>query len=124
YEGGSAELLPFFSEKFVGLLTDAERSKFEWRPVETRGRSHKTFYEPIAREEVPLVPVKGLSFETWVCDKCGERCDWRLWNYGCHIHAFVALETLPQPVPDCFTIGTPNRPMFCMRFGRWKQLVG
>src|SRR5215208_4231185 len=71
YEGGFTKpaRLVFFSDKFLALLKDNERRRFEWRPVRRTDRGRKTFFEMIARPEAPLVAVAGLDFrQPWVCD--------------------------------------------------------
>jgi hypothetical protein len=108
YEGGFTKpaRIVFFSDKFLALLDDDERRRFEWRPVRRADKGRKPFFEMIGAPEVPLVAVKGLDFRRpWVCDTCGQRSALRYFHPDVEIQEFVCRPDLPRPLPSCLSIG-------------------
>lgn len=127
YEGGFAKStrIVFFSDKFLELLTDAERSRFDWRPVRRTDRGRKAFFEMIAPPEVPLVAVAGLDFrKPWICDTCGRRSALRYFHPELEIHEFVCRPDLPRSLPSCFTVGFGHEASLVLRQERWAELAG
>jgi hypothetical protein len=127
YEGGFTKpaRIVFFSDRFLALLTDAERGQFDWRPVYRTDRGRKAFFEMIAPPEVPLVAVASLDFRRpWVCDTCGRRSALRYYQPDFDIYEFVCRFDLPRPLPSCFTIGFDYTASLVFLRERWAELAG
>ena len=113
----------FYSGGFLKLLTAQERKQFEWRKVMLEGRSKKVFYEFIAEKAIPLVPVKGLIFQTWICGTCNQQMPWM--HYGIpKISRFVSSRDLSARPPSCFAVRMGNVPELGITRVRWRALVG
>lgn len=127
YDGGFAYpgRLIFFSGEFLALLTEDERGRMEWRPVQRAGRGRKSFLEMIAAPAAPLVAVRGLDFPpVEACHACGQRPAPRYFGPDLTLHEFVCREDLPRPLPTCFTMGAGHDCSLVMPRARWQQLVG
>jgi hypothetical protein len=130
-EGGFAVALPypspphlqFVSERFLALLTPAERRQFEWRPVTcTRGRPRKKYYEAIPRTLVPYAAVKGLHDPLVTCDRCRRVRTMAVIQKGSGLWHFLAEKDLPRPLPGLFAAGTPIEYDLCMPRRRWEAI--
>jgi hypothetical protein len=127
YEGGFSgpARIVFFSDRFLALLSDAERGRFDWRPVRRADRGRKAFFEMIGVPEIPLVAVAGLDFRRpWVCDTCRQPCALRYFQPDFEICEFVCRSDLPRPLPGCFTIGFGQTASLVLRQERWTELAG
>jgi hypothetical protein len=104
-----------FSESFLALLTPAERARFDWRPVERKGRARKKFFQIIgSRAHVPVATRRGPAADSgWRCDSCG-------WIRR---HMLLA-KTALRRVDSCFTTGDPPEFALCFSAERWSRLVG
>lgn len=118
--------LRLVSEAFLDLLSDEERGRMEWRPVERQGRAKKKFFELIgSRNAVRRAALRpGLAeVDLWRCSTCG-------WEkepfYGGPLKAFYYLsqDDLPSPTPSCFVVGRAPEHDLCFTRERWEQLVG
>lgn len=118
--GESLNLLYIFSERFLDLLTNDERQRLHFQPVENvRGR--RRFFELVGPQGPPYVAVSGLNPTGWRCQKCG----FSHWSYfvdGMYIRNFIAQTDLPGSLPGIFTIGTLPDIRLVVSKERWSEL--
>ena len=128
YDGGfvtlAGAMLYVFSERFLGLLSNDERERLEFRLVDRPPKSRKKFFELIGPSGPPQVALVGREPRGWRC----ARCDARVFGYSNSPHVavtnFIARSDLPDPLPQIFTIGTQPNIELCATAERWAGLVG
>lgn len=127
YEGGFTRdrlyHASFFSEKFLQLLSPDERAACAFRQVILPARSRRRFYELITQPKIPFVGVAGLDASGWQCQICGQR------YFGVDepelpMGHFVCRADLPDPLPTCFSVGSPQSPYLSVTAARWSEIVG
>jgi hypothetical protein len=120
--GASAQGFYLFSEEFVATLSDRERSSFDWRPVETKKRTHRRYLECRAKNPVALRGKRGISVRN-ECEYCGSPKgyihDLRL----CPVLRLVSRADLSEPLPSVFGVGSTTSTELCMTAERWNQLA-
>jgi len=116
-----------FSEHFLELLTDDERTRLHFRHVARPPRSRRTFYELIGPPGIPYVGVHGYDAEGLRCKSCGRATGSYL--HGTEplfrdndIRSFVCRDDLPNPLPDLFVVGGADEPILCVTRARWDQM--
>ena len=116
-----------FSERFLSLLSAAERRRFRWRAVNVSNPTKITpaLFEIVA-SEVHLAPValRGGNPDREWCDGCGRHGPPNYPLVGClptwlnpdgesarreQPDLYVAAPDLPEPVPPWFTVGEWTR---------------
>jgi hypothetical protein len=118
--GESRNTLYIFSDRFLDLLTDDERQRLHFQPVEClRGR--RRFFELVGPQGPPNVAVSGLPQRGWRC----QTCSLSRWTYlidGMYIRTFIAKADLPDSLPSVFTIGTVPDIRLVTSNERWGEL--
>jgi hypothetical protein len=117
-----------FSARFLALLTDEERSRLLFEPIDSSSRARRPFFELRGPADVSTVGVRGLEADGLECTECGRRSvrvvDPRLMQPDTWIDQFVCLQDLPQPLPPCFTVGSGDELNLCLTRARWDALRG
>jgi hypothetical protein len=111
-----------FSEAFLGLLTERERSQFTLLKVNSKKPSKRVFFELISKPAAQFVGLSGLpGFNTHPCTHCGYQPESHLFENK--IYNFVASEGLPTPIPNVFSVGHRGAAV-CMTADHWQGLRG
>jgi hypothetical protein len=117
--------LQLFSEAFLELLTDSERTLCSWRPVARSARANTRFFEIVAAPPaIPQVALRGepQSERWWRCDVCGaEGAAWYSDPNG--MVAFVPYAGAVRE-SSCFLFGNAPEYGFCFSTARWVALSG
>ena len=109
------------SERFLGLLSDEDRSTFTLRPATVPPGKRKRYVEVVPKRFVPEVAVAGLEQTGWRCDQCGRACVGHGRDLGWSVPA-VGRDSIP-PTPTFF-IGTSTSYRLCLTGPRWEALKG
>lgn len=119
--------LQIFSEAFLALLSDEERSGLRLRPVHLSGPGRQRYFEirgvPVAR----TVGVRGFpGLLRRKCRTCGCCCFTYL--VGTDMFSFLALGDLPSPLPTVFVVEDEHQWLhLCLprqRFDALRALTG
>ncbi len=115
-----------YSDRFLDLLSEAERAMVSWRPVEVvnHKKSRRELFELVgARVQVHAVALRGGHTERLECAECryqsapryalvGSLPDWLNpdgdLSYGGQPSTFVSTEQFPEPTPSLFTLEGPR----------------
>lgn len=94
-----------FSPAVVALLTDAERARFEWRPVRAAGRETK-YVELVHRTPpTPKAAPLGATARHSRCETCGFTSLY-VEQVGNEPFRFISTRDLPDPPPSALAMGT------------------
>jgi hypothetical protein len=112
-----------YSGNFLDTLTGAERHRFEWRPIESRSKQKRKFFELLGgRIHAPYVALSGVGVSLNECAACG----WRrppFYSIEPPIPTqFVVRSALPRRIPSMLCVGTLFEPQLCTTPSRWAQL--
>jgi hypothetical protein len=114
--------LDIVSDRFLALLTTAELSRFNLRPVIFAKARRKKFFELLPKKFVQPCGVKGWKPSGWYCDLC--KC--QIFNYweqlGSNISRVVRRSDLGRSIPSMFAVGIPGKYNLCVNRQRWKEL--
>jgi hypothetical protein len=108
------------SDRFQNRLTKRERDLLEWRPIDMRGQSRKTYFEVAAKDPMQTVATRSEEFYGWHCPECGLR----LFSAPGYDRTFVATADLPKPIPALFAIDDPHLLTIAIPAARWKAMRG
>jgi hypothetical protein len=115
---GKASFL-LLSERFLGLLTSAERECLGLRKVDVSKANQRDFYEITSFPKIPLVALKDAPATVSRCAGCKRK--W--WFYGGDLpFNFVSLADLPSPLPQVFVAGGEFEKVLCVSAARWRQI--
>lgn len=117
-----------YSEVFLNILTDKERAGLHLCKVElerkSRSKNRHIQYELLGPSGIGYIGVKDLGgLKGWQCPEC--RARWfGYYVRGFPLHKFVAIGSLPDPIPSCFTVGNKHDGFeLCMTMKRWKEIA-
>ena len=112
-----------FSDRFISLLTEEERSRLEFRNTIKPKRVKRDFYELVGTPMVNYASVKGFNNKGFTCVKCGERY-FKVTNPILDIDYvnFICKDDLPDILPSCFTVGNGHEIELCMTRARWEEI--
>jgi hypothetical protein len=116
-----------YSDTFISILTDEERAGLHLRKVEletkSRSKNSHIHYELLGPSAIGYVGVKNLGgLKGWQCPEC--RARWfGYYIRGFPLHKFIAIGSLPDPIPSCFVAGNIYDGFeLCMTMKRWKEI--
>src|ERR1051325_7992877 len=115
--------LIIFSEGFLGLLTNEERSTFQIRPVKYEGKQRNPFFEVIPHRLLRSGVIKGLEADGWRCDRCQRRSfsNGSALGWGVQV---ICKQDLPSSGPKFFFAGDhTDVNLFCTA-ERLRRLAG
>lgn len=113
----------YVSERFLSLLSDAERSCFEARLIERPPRSRRRYFEVIPRLFLPPVAHAHRAHSGgWRCPICDRQVIAQCVSDRL-VYDFVAQVDLPDPLPPLFAIGDPVYFHLCTREARAVELL-
>ena len=114
--------LQIFSESFLALLSDEERSALNVRPVQRAKPGMKRYLEILGPSIARTVGVRGLpGLLRRKCKTCGTCC--LTYLIGSEMFTFLALGDLPSPLPSVFVIEDENHWLdLCMTRQRFSEL--
>lgn len=117
-----------YSEVFLNILTDEERAGLHLRTVElarkSRSKNSHIQYELLGPAGIGYVGVRDLGgLQGWRCPEC--RARWfGYYIRGLPLHKFVAIGSLPDPIPSCFVVGNKHDGFeLGMTVKRWKEIA-
>jgi hypothetical protein len=115
-----------YSDLFISILTDEERAGLHLRKVglETKSPSTNIQYELLGPSGIEYVGVKDLGgLKGWRCPDCHARW-FGYYIRGFPLHKFIAIGSLPDPIPSCFVVGNKHDGFeLCMTMKRWKEIA-
>jgi len=114
-----------YSEQFLDTLTDAERRRLEWRPIQARSKQKRKFFELLGgRTHAPFVALEGVGVSLNECGVCG----WRrppFYSVEPPIPTqFIVRTALPRRIPSTLSVGTIYETQLCTTPSRWAKLIG
>jgi hypothetical protein len=111
-----------FSQTFLCLLSERERNQFTLLKVKTKKPCKQEFFELIGSPVAQFVGLSGLpGFNTHPCTHCRYQPQSHLFENK--IYNFLALEDLPTPIPNVFSVGHRGANV-CMIADHWQSLQG
>lgn len=118
-----------FSDRFLALLTPAERELIHVRPVQfdkkPRGR---TFFEISATPTIPFVSIRGMDARGEECPQCGHG-SFRVFDPWLNdsppfLDRFICRADLPGSLPGFFVVGDKHDWSLCMTAERLRRQRG
>lgn len=116
-------MIRLFSSSFLQLLSDREKRRLEFRPIEQTKKTRKKYYELAGPNGPPTAYVSGINMSGCECETCGNR-SFSFYAENSAIFNFIADDDLPDPLPEIFTIGRSPEIQLCMSSARWASIVG
>ena len=120
--GGGSYSIHYFSDRFISLLSESERSSLKFRPIKTIGKTRKRHYEMTAVAATDFTGVRGWDATGWECPACNTRFLYYQ-EPDVSISRFVRRADLPHDLPTCFPVGTGPGSYLAMRRERWLEMV-
>jgi hypothetical protein len=111
-----------FSPAVVAMLTDAERARFEWRPVRAAGREAK-YLELVHRTPpTPTVAPLGATARHSRCETCGLTSLY-VEQVGNEPFRFISTRDLPGPLPSALAVGTVGDSRMLISDARRREML-
>ncbi len=127
----SVKIFPFahrtvFSEDFLSLLTEQEKSLFDFRPVQYHSESKNRkcdYFELSCDSPFSFVGNSAYDSDGITCRECGH-IDIKYYHINSPLERYLSSSDLPDPLPSCFPIGSHQMPVFCLTRQRWDEIRG
>lgn len=115
----------FFTDRFISLLTEDERSRLHFRECQVKRKTKRKFYELAGNSIASNVSVKDFDPYGSECVECGHR-GFSIFEKSMDfsMQDFLCRSDLLDPLPSCFVVNINDVPTLCMTRERWDQIRG
>lgn len=113
-----------YSEEFLGLLTKAERTKQQWRPITSTRKRKRAFFELLASKRcIPFVALENIGVTLMTCETCGRKRPPLYSFFPPTPSRFVSSADIPRRQASILCVGG-TEPRLAATAKRWATMVG